>query len=528
MNPIFNSLHLLTCKFDQVAKFKLAGVIIFWLCSPAFCFAQTRIALVIGNSNYHVKALKNPVNDATDMAAVLQKLNFEVDLYTDIDRKQMRQAIRGFGHKLKRADVGLFYFAGHGIQIKGTNYLVPLATNIASADEVQDESIDANSILRKMETAGNDVNIVILDACRNNPFASSFRSLNSGLAKMDGPVGSLIAYATAPGSEASDGMGRNGLYTQHLLAALHQPGLTIEQTFKAVRNGVRLDTDGKQIPWESSSLTGEFVFLTEPNQSAITATPPLQQEILKGHLQVITNVPNAQVSINNRQRGLTDENGVLNIPDLTGNTVDMVVMADGYQQHQQKVKLVPREWKQATLELDPVINTKASQPNQVSKANERSISCFKDQNVLLDVQAQLSPRHANTPQNNHHPQLTALLINAMQKQQLKVLEIAKHEHLSDSADDYESLSSRYNANYAIAADISLSTTPITVVKTNMQTIHGDFTVKLINLITAEVLATKTNSFQRAGMHAKPVLKKIIKKNINVMMQDLISESCPSK
>ncbi len=222
--------------------------------------AQIRVALVIGNANYKSSPLANPANDATDMTVALRKRGFEVASYTNLDRKGMRQAIRDFGEKLKRSDVGLFYYAGHGIQIKGKNYLVPLSADVSSADEVQDESIDANSILRKMESAGNDVNIVILDACRNNPFARSFRSMGQGLARMEGPVGSFIAYATSPGSVAADGSGRNGVFTQFLLQALNQPVLSIEQTFKSVRNNVKNATNGKQIPWESSSLLGEFFF----------------------------------------------------------------------------------------------------------------------------------------------------------------------------------------------------------------------------------------------------------------------------
>ena len=195
-------------------------------------FAEKRVALVIGNSNYAESRLKNPVNDATDIAQRLSELGFDVMKYTDINRQNMRMAMRAFGEQLRGADVGLFYFAGHGVQIKGTNYLVPVATDISSADEVQDESIDASTVLRKMESAGNKVNIVILDACRNNPFASRFRSLDRGLARMDGPVGSFIAYATSPGAVAADGQGRNGLYTKYLLSALNQPNLSIEQVFK--------------------------------------------------------------------------------------------------------------------------------------------------------------------------------------------------------------------------------------------------------------------------------------------------------
>ena len=259
---------------------------------------EKRLALVIGNSQYNGNPLSNPVNDANDMAAQLNVLGFDVMLHTDLDRKQMRHAIREFGERLKNVDVGLFYFAGHGIQLHGRNYLIPVQVDLTAPDEIEDESIDASAVLRKMETAGNDVNIVILDACRNNPFASRFRSIQQGLARMEGPVGSLIAYATAPGQVASDGSGRNGLYTGYLLEALREHNLTIEQTFKRVRNQIRQASKGAQIPWESSSLTGEFIFnstsltkLNASNQNLEQVTPPAP----KGYLQVITNVENARV-----------------------------------------------------------------------------------------------------------------------------------------------------------------------------------------------------------------------------------------
>ena len=155
---------------------------------------------------------------------------------------------------------GLFYYAGHGMQVKGKNFFLPVDADIQSEDEVPYRGIDANELLAKMESAKNRVNLVILDACRNNPFARSFRSSAQGLAQMDAPVGTLVAFATAPGSVAADGTGRNGLYTQHLLASLNQPGLKIEDVFKRVRVGVRQGSRGKQIPWENTSLEGDFYF----------------------------------------------------------------------------------------------------------------------------------------------------------------------------------------------------------------------------------------------------------------------------
>lgn len=222
---------------------------------------ENRTALVIGNGSYADSPLKNPPNDASDMAQALRALGFEVLSYTNLDQNGMKKAIRDFGAKLKtKGGVGLFYYAGHGVQVKGANYLIPVTANVSSEEEVEYESVEVGLVIAQMEAAKNSMNIVILDACRNNPFARSFRSADKGLASIDAPAGTLIAYSTAPGSVASDGAGRNGLYTQELLKAIKRAGLSIEEIFKQVRISVRDATAGKQTPWESSSLTGNFYF----------------------------------------------------------------------------------------------------------------------------------------------------------------------------------------------------------------------------------------------------------------------------
>ena len=232
-----------------------------------------RTALVIGNANYASSPLKNPVNDATDMAAALRETGFEVIYRENLNQTEMKRAIREFGAKLKtNGGVGLFYFAGHGVQVKGTNYLVPIAAAVENEEEVEYEAIDAGFVLAQMEAARNPMNIVILDACRNNPFARSFRSETKGLAQMDAPSGTIIAYATAPGSVASDGSDRNGLYTQELLKNIRVKDLDIEELFKRVRISVRSSTGGKQTPWESSSLTGSFQFTATAGQTPSNLT----------------------------------------------------------------------------------------------------------------------------------------------------------------------------------------------------------------------------------------------------------------
>ena len=223
---------------------------------------EPRHALVIGNSAYTHGSLKNAVNDARAMAKALAAAGFNVRLLEDASLIGMQRAVRQWGNDLAAGGVGLFYYAGHGMQVKGRNYLVPVNAEIELEDEIEFNSLDVNQVLAKMDSAKNAVNIVILDACRNNPFARSFRVSASGLAQMDAPTGTFIAFATAPGSTASDGVsGDNGVYTRHLLREMPSAGLPIEQVFKRVRNGVMADTKGLQVPWESSSLRGEFAFI---------------------------------------------------------------------------------------------------------------------------------------------------------------------------------------------------------------------------------------------------------------------------
>ncbi len=234
--------------------------------------AEPRHALIIGNSNYAVGPLVNPANDAQAVAQVLQKAGFAVDLKLNAGQKQMLDAVTAFGDKLKAGGAGLFYFAGHGVQIKGRNFLLPVGADIQREDEVAYKAVDVQQVLDKMDTAKNRINMVILDACRDNPFARASRSAAGGLSQVDAPIGSLIAFATAPGSVASDGRNANGLYTQHLLANIERPGTPIEEVFKRVRLGVRLDSNGSQVPWESTSLEGDFYFFAPAPSAKIGAT----------------------------------------------------------------------------------------------------------------------------------------------------------------------------------------------------------------------------------------------------------------
>ncbi|MCP5270875.1 MAG: caspase family protein [Burkholderiaceae bacterium] len=233
-----------------------------------------RLALVIGNAAYRDAPLQNPVNDARAMAQALEGAGFEVMLHTDADQRTLLTALREFGQQLRGGGTGLFYYAGHGMQIKGRNYLIPVGADIQREDEVAYQSLDVQAVLDKMDSAANGTNLVILDACRNNPFARSFRSSTQGLAPVDAPVGTLVAFATSPGAVASDGASDNGLYTRHLLQALAEPGRKVEEVFKQVRTQVRRDSGGLQVPWESTSLEGDFYF--HPPVAVTVPAPPVE------------------------------------------------------------------------------------------------------------------------------------------------------------------------------------------------------------------------------------------------------------
>jgi formylglycine-generating enzyme required for sulfatase activity len=249
---------------------RLTLLVVTILAPSALQAAETRIALVIGNSDYSSGPLPNPANDAKLIGDALANLGFEVIARRNADQNTMKRAIQEFGSRLEKAGpsaVGLFYYAGHGVQLSGRNYLIPTTARIEREGDVEIEAVSADWVIEQMRYARNRLNIVILDACRNNPFTRSMRSVDHGLATMDAPAGILIAYSTAPGAVAADGTGRNSPYTEALTQAmrdLHEP---VEQVFKHVRVGVMSATAGKQVPWESSSLTGDFYFAA-PNKVA--------------------------------------------------------------------------------------------------------------------------------------------------------------------------------------------------------------------------------------------------------------------
>ena len=224
--------------------------------------ALPRIALVIGNTNYAEAPLKNPGNDAKAIAGELQKVGFQVNLKLDAGRNDMIEAIRSFSGELaKKKGVGIFYYAGHGAQLAWKNYLIPVDAEIDRIEDMQTKTVELNSLLEGIVKAQNPMNVIILDACRDNPFGTKVNSQQRGLAQFDAPPDSLLAYATSPGNTAADGEGANGLYTENLLREIGVPEAKIEDVFKRVRLAVRRKSEGRQIPWESTSLEEDFYFI---------------------------------------------------------------------------------------------------------------------------------------------------------------------------------------------------------------------------------------------------------------------------
>jgi uncharacterized caspase-like protein len=269
---------------------KVCAIAFAWLAAVSFVFAAgastslgsgdgiRRVALVIGNGNYPFSPLKNPVNDARSMAQSLEKLGFTVELHENADLMKMIDSIRRFSVAARDNDVRLFYYAGHGVQVQGRNYLIPVDAELRSEDEIAFKSADVGELLERLGQLREGLNIMILDACRNNPFANlsfvgpdgrlvRFRgATRGGLAAIDAPAGTLVAFATAPGAVAMDGGNQsNSLYTRHLLANIGAVGLPVEQLFKRVRVAVAQETRWVQVPWESSSLMGDFCFTTSPD-----------------------------------------------------------------------------------------------------------------------------------------------------------------------------------------------------------------------------------------------------------------------
>ena len=243
---------------------QLSLLLFFFIPGTVSAAKDTRYALVIGNASYANAPLANPLNDAQDIAQKLKLLNFEVDMYLDIGKNNLPKVIAKFYNRINDRDaVSIFYYAGHAIQSNNNNYLIPVDSIIKNLQSLESEAYSFNQLLGNMHMARSRTNIVILDACRNNPFTDpgtdNTPPPNSGLAPIDAPPGTFIAYATEPGKVAKDGSGRNGTYTKYLLKYLDLP-VGIEKMFKTVRAAVMQETGNHQVPWEHSSLYRDFLF----------------------------------------------------------------------------------------------------------------------------------------------------------------------------------------------------------------------------------------------------------------------------
>ena len=238
---------------------------------------ERRVALVIGNGAYrNAPPLANPPNDARVIAEAVRGAGFELvggKVMLDLDRAGTEQAIRSFGQQLRGGAIGLFYYAGHGVQISGSNYLVPVTANLSSEADVKYELVDVNYVLDEMTHAGNRLNVIILDACRNNPFGGrGMRSTNSGLAQMQAPSGTVISYATQPGNVAADGAGGNSPFTEALVASIRTPGRSVFEVFNDVGVAVKKKTGGVQQPWLATSpIEGQFYFVPGATQAPAPA-----------------------------------------------------------------------------------------------------------------------------------------------------------------------------------------------------------------------------------------------------------------
>jgi uncharacterized caspase-like protein len=254
----------------NVTRLLLGVVFLLGSIALARADSEQRVALVIGNGNYQaVQRLKNPSNDAKAVAATLRNLGFEVLEREDINRRSMIDAVRRFAKKLSPGGIGLFYYAGHGIQAKGVNYLVPVDASLAVEDDLRYEALDLQDVLTALDDGRVRLSLVILDACRDNPFAKTFRSTSRGLAQIDPPRGTFIAYATGPGKVAADGNGDHSVYTEALLELMTQP-LRLQDIFDKVTDAVEQKTKQAQTPWTNSSFRGDFYFI---GPTAVTINP---------------------------------------------------------------------------------------------------------------------------------------------------------------------------------------------------------------------------------------------------------------
>lgn len=270
-------------------------IIMLFFLSIQSCWAS-KVALVVGNSSYSDRPLKNPINDAELMQSTLKKLGFEVTVLKNADRKAMLNGLRNFEKKAKDSELAVFYFAGHGTQIYGNNYLIPVSSNIKSESDVVDEAIDAGSVLKRLEDSRAKVGLIILDACRDNPYSGSSRSSSRGLSRMNAPSGTIVAFSTAAGQTADDGPRKNGVYTEQLAKNLLISDLDIREIFDRTAKAVEYLTEGRQRPREDIALR-EKVYLSAINSSIPNINSFQSESLTFDNVPIITEVEPQQVDV---------------------------------------------------------------------------------------------------------------------------------------------------------------------------------------------------------------------------------------
>jgi formylglycine-generating enzyme required for sulfatase activity len=307
------------------------------------------VALVIGNAAYKNAApLSNTINDAVVMADALKSLGFELvggKAQTNLDKNGLDNVIRKFGETIRGKRVAFLYYSGHGVQVDGRNYLIPTSANVVSRTDVKYELVNVDNVLEDMNASGTKVNIIVLDACRNNPFGDKgLRGNVSGLAVMDAPSGTLVAYATGPGKTAADGVGKNSPYTESLARIIKEPGLDIEDVFREVGKDVQLKTGGVQVPWKMDSLTEKFSFRgTGDGEGRIqtaggpgpASVPPKSETPRTGSINVKSTPAGAMVYLNGAKKGLTP----MTLSGLSPGSVGLKVVHDGYEMVEDTVQI---------------------------------------------------------------------------------------------------------------------------------------------------------------------------------------------
>lgn len=333
-----------------------------------------RVALVIGNAAYkHTIPLENTLNDAAVMADALKSLGFELvggKAQTDLDKTGLDNVIRKFGEAMRGKSVAFLYYSGHGVQVDGRNYLIPTTANVAARTDVKYELVNVDNVLDDMNASGTRVNIIVLDACRNNPFGDKgLRGMGSGLASMDAPSGTLVAYATGPGKTASDGSGKNSPYTESLARIIREPGLDIEDVFREVGKDVQMKTAGVQIPWKMDSLTEKFYFKTGGGPGEI-AVPQKAESAKTGAIRVKSTPSGAAVYVNGDRRGLTPTT----VGGVSPGNAELKIVLDGYESVEDTVTVQAGSEESMNYTLAKVIVSPPAKPATDTRSKVPSAS----------------------------------------------------------------------------------------------------------------------------------------------------------